>query len=146
MLVWRGGRLIWCRGPGHVTSATWALAGVAVLLGGLGGLACRRPAPAVPPPPEVSVLTVAPETVSAHYEFVGEAAASRRVEVRSQVTGVILARRTPRARTSRRERCCSGSIRLHMRPPTAAPRRGSPTPIATWRVSTRCSRRAPQHR
>jgi len=46
----------------------------------------------VPPPPEVSVLTVAPETVSAHYEFVGEAAASRRVEVRSQVTGVILAR------------------------------------------------------
>ena len=46
----------------------------------------------MPPPPEVSVLTVAPETVSAHYEFVGEAAASRRVEVRSQVTGVILAR------------------------------------------------------
>ncbi len=84
--------MIWCRGPGHVTSATWALAGVAVLLGGLGGWACRRPAPAVPPPPEVSVLTVAPETVSAHYEFVGEAAASRRVEVRSQVTGVILAR------------------------------------------------------
>ncbi len=40
----------------------------------------------------MSVLTVAPETVSAHYEFVGEAAASRRVEVRSQVTGVILAR------------------------------------------------------
>src|SRR5207245_11809817 len=92
MLVWRGGRLIWCRGAGHVTSATWALAGVAVLLGGLEGWACRRPAPAVPPPPEVSVLTVAPETVSAHYEFVGEAAASRRVEVRSQVTGVILAR------------------------------------------------------
>src|SRR2546425_8540524 len=62
------------------------------MLGGLEGWACRRPAPAVPPPPEVSVLTVAPETVSAHYEFVGEAAASRRVEVRSQVTGVILAR------------------------------------------------------
>src|SRR5689334_9249020 len=87
----RSNASIWCRGPGHVTSATWALA-VAVLLGGLGGWACRRPAPAVPPPPEVSVLTVAPETVSAHYEFVGEAAASRRVEVRSQVTGVILAR------------------------------------------------------
>ena len=67
----------------------WAVGGVALMLG---GWACRRPAPAVPPPPEVSVLTVAPETVSAHYEFVGEAAASRRVEVRSQVTGVILAR------------------------------------------------------
>src|SRR5436853_6772054 len=62
------------------------------LLGGVEGWACRRPAPAVPPPPEVSVLTVAPETVSAHYEFVGETAASRRVEVRSQVTGVIVAR------------------------------------------------------
>src|SRR3989475_4598367 len=62
------------------------------MLGGLEGWACRRPAPAVPPPPEVSVLTVAPETVSAHYEFVGEAAASRRVGVRAQVTGGILAR------------------------------------------------------
>jgi membrane fusion protein (multidrug efflux system) len=38
------------------------------------------------------VLTVAPETISARYEFVGEAAASRRVEVRAQVTGVIVAR------------------------------------------------------
>jgi len=81
--------LIWCRGPGHVTSATWALAGVAVLLGGLGGWACRRPAPAVPPPPEVSVLTVAPETVSAHYEFVGEAAASRRVERTDSHKGMV---------------------------------------------------------
>src|SRR5690348_568353 len=68
---------------------TRAFAGIAVLLG---GWACRRPAPAAPPPPEVSVLTVAPETISARYEFVGEAAASRRVEVRAQVTGVIVAR------------------------------------------------------
>jgi len=40
----------------------------------------------------VSVLTVAPETVSARFEFVGQAAASRRVEVRAQVAGVIVAR------------------------------------------------------
>ena len=66
-----------------------ALAGVAFILG---GWACRRATPAPPPPPEVTVLTVAPETVPAHYEFVGQAAASRRVEVRAQVTGVIVAR------------------------------------------------------
>jgi membrane fusion protein (multidrug efflux system) len=40
----------------------------------------------------VSVLAVAPETISAHFEFVGQAAASRRVEVRAQVAGVIVAR------------------------------------------------------
>jgi len=38
------------------------------------------------------VLTVAPETVSARFEFVGQAAASRRVDVRPQVAGVIVAR------------------------------------------------------
>jgi len=35
---------------------------------------------------------VAPQTVAAQYEYVGQAEASRRVEVRSQVTGVIVAR------------------------------------------------------
>jgi len=65
--------------------------GAVVLL--QGGWACRRAATAAaPPPPEVSVLTVAPETVSARFEFVGQAAASRRVEVRAQVAGVIVAR------------------------------------------------------
>src|SRR5882672_2203279 len=64
--------------------------GAAALL--QGGWACRRAATAAPPPPEVSVLTVAPETVSARFEFVGQAAASRRVEVRAQVAGVIIAR------------------------------------------------------
>jgi len=64
--------------------------GAAALL--QGGWACRRAATAAPPPPEVTVLTVAPETVSARFEFVGQAAASRRVEVRAQVAGVIVAR------------------------------------------------------
>src|SRR2546426_12514486 len=66
-------------------------AGAALLL--QSGWACRRAATAAaPPPPEVSALTVAPETVSARFEFVGQAAASRRVEVRAQVAGVIVAR------------------------------------------------------
>ncbi|PYP44731.1 MAG: efflux transporter periplasmic adaptor subunit [Gemmatimonadetes bacterium] len=65
--------------------------GAALLL--QSGWACRRAATAAaPPPPDVSVLTVAPETVSARFEFVGQAAASRRVEVRAQVAGVIVAR------------------------------------------------------
>ena len=70
-------------------TAVWAIGAVALLLG---GWACQRAAPAAPPPPEVSVLAIAPETVSARYEFVGQAAASRRVEVRAQVAGVIIAR------------------------------------------------------
>src|SRR6267378_320333 len=70
-------------------TAVCAVGAVALLQG---GWSCRQAAPATPPPPEVSVLAVAPETISAHFEFVGQAAASRRVEVRAQVAGVIVAR------------------------------------------------------
>src|SRR6266446_635192 len=72
---------------------TWAAVGAVALL--LIGVAVRRrptAASAAPPPPEVSVLTVAPETVTARYEYVGQATASRSVEVRAQVTGVIVER------------------------------------------------------
>src|SRR6266849_801055 len=71
---------------------TAALAAALVLVG---AAAARRLAPvasAAPPAPEVSVLTVVPETVTARFEYVGQAAASRSVEVRSQVTGVIVGR------------------------------------------------------
>lgn len=81
------------RMPRWIKPATWTTAGVVALVA-LGTAALRRPtaAAAAPPPPEVSILTVAPETISARYEYVGQAEASRRVEVRSQVTGVIVAR------------------------------------------------------
>ncbi|PYO28418.1 MAG: efflux transporter periplasmic adaptor subunit [Gemmatimonadetes bacterium] len=77
-----------------IRPATWT-AVVAAALVLVGTAAARRRVPAAaasPPPPEVSVLTVVPDTVAARYEYVGQAAASRSVEVRSQVTGVILAR------------------------------------------------------
>src|SRR5438552_5994641 len=77
-----------------IKPATWTAA-VAVALVVVGTLAARRRTPvasAAPPAPEVSVLTVVPETVTARFEYVGQAAASRSVEVRSQVTGVIVAR------------------------------------------------------
>lgn len=54
--------------------------------------ACSRPTPGAPPPPEVSVITVEPSTVPANFEYVGQAAASKSVEVRAQVSGVIIAR------------------------------------------------------
>src|SRR5438105_13948581 len=77
-----------------IRPATWTAA-VALLILLVAAVAARRRAPAAsvaPPPPEVSVLTVAPQTVPARYEYVGQAAASLSVEVRSQVTGVILER------------------------------------------------------
>src|SRR2546422_3406650 len=72
----------------------WVVAAAGALLLAGTAWACRPPPPAAaaPPPAEVSILTVAPETVAARYEYVGQTAASRSVEVRSQVTGVIVAR------------------------------------------------------
>src|SRR6266851_7239798 len=77
-----------------IKPASWLVAGVVALLVA-SAVAARSRAPAVPaapPAPEVTVVTVAPETVSARYEYVGQAEASRGVEVRALVTGVIVAR------------------------------------------------------
>ena len=54
--------------------------------------ACKQAAPPAFPPPDVTVLTVKPETVEAKLDYVGQAEASKAVEVRSQITGVIVAR------------------------------------------------------
>jgi membrane fusion protein (multidrug efflux system) len=54
---------------------------------------CRqKPAPKPPPAPEVSVLTVQRQTIPGQFEWVGQAEASKSVQVRSQVAGVIVAR------------------------------------------------------
>ena len=72
---------------------TAAIAVALVLIVSAAAARWRSPvASSAPPPPEVSVVTVVPQTVTARYEYVGQAAASRSVEVRSQVTGVIVAR------------------------------------------------------
>ena len=54
--------------------------------------ACKKAAPPSYPPPDVTVLKVQPEKVEAKLDYVGQAEASKAVEVRSQVTGVIVAR------------------------------------------------------
>jgi membrane fusion protein (multidrug efflux system) len=44
------------------------------------------------PPPEVSVVTVAPRPLEETFEYVGQTAGSREVEVRARVTGILLRR------------------------------------------------------
>lgn len=41
------------------------------------------------PPPEVTVITIAPVAVPATFEYVGQTAGSREVEVRARVTGIL---------------------------------------------------------
>jgi len=55
-------------------------------------LACGKELPPAPPPPEVSVVTVAPRSVDETIEFMGEVEAWRSVQVRAQVAGVIVNR------------------------------------------------------
>jgi membrane fusion protein, multidrug efflux system len=52
----------------------------------------KKPAPGAPPPPEVTVLTVQRQTIPGLYEWVAQAAASKSVQVRAQVSGVIVER------------------------------------------------------
>ncbi len=44
------------------------------------------------PPPEVSVVTVAPQSLPLSFEYVGQTAGSREVEVRARVAGIVLKR------------------------------------------------------
>ncbi|HKT33743.1 MAG TPA: efflux RND transporter periplasmic adaptor subunit, partial [Nitrospira sp.] len=59
------------------------------LLSGCKGEVQSSPAPQVP---EIGVITVKPTSVPDEPEFIGQAEASRIVEIRSQVTGIILER------------------------------------------------------
>jgi membrane fusion protein (multidrug efflux system) len=44
------------------------------------------------PPAEVNVATVTPQALPVSFEYVGQTAGSREVEVRARVTGILLAR------------------------------------------------------
>src|SRR3712207_4692195 len=45
--------------------------------------------PAGPPPPAVTVVTAEPKQVAVSYEYVGQTAGFREVEVRARVTGIV---------------------------------------------------------
>jgi len=76
------------RRTGAPVMAALVLVGLATLL----GRNHRKAAPSAPPPPEVTVLTVKPQTIQGQYEWVAQAAASKSVQVRAQVSGVIVRR------------------------------------------------------
>lgn len=67
----------------------WSLCGLTLILLS----ACNRnsapPAPSGPPPASVTVETVAPQRVPISFEYVGRLEASREVEIRPRVSGVI---------------------------------------------------------
>jgi membrane fusion protein (multidrug efflux system) len=72
----------------HSIRLAWLVLAATVALG-----ACHRAAPPPPPPPaEVSVVTVTPRPVDEAPEFVGQVQALRTVQVRAQVSGVIVQR------------------------------------------------------
>lgn len=75
---------------GWPSSVRAPLPALLLLLGAAGCGGAK--APAAPPPPEVSVVMLTPRDVEAHYEFVGQAEASKKVEVRSLLPGVIVER------------------------------------------------------
>jgi membrane fusion protein (multidrug efflux system) len=72
--------------------AAWTAALVLAASAGLLAACHKKAASGAPPPPEVSVLTVREQTVPGQFEWVAQAAASKSVEVRSQVAGVIVER------------------------------------------------------
>ncbi len=84
------------RTSAHVTAALFAVF-AAVLLAG-----CERAGSQPPngmPPPEVSVVTIEPKNIPATFEYTGQTAGSREVEVRARVTGILLKRNYPEGGT-----------------------------------------------
>jgi membrane fusion protein (multidrug efflux system) len=71
-----------------LSTARVAVVGLAL---SLATTACEKPPakPFVPPPAQVGVITIAPTTIAEAYEFVGQVAPYRRVEVRSRVEGIV---------------------------------------------------------
>lgn len=55
-----------------------------------------------PPPPEVTIVTVAPRTIELPYEYTGRVEGSREVEVRPRVAGILLRRVYEEGRPVRR--------------------------------------------
>jgi membrane fusion protein (multidrug efflux system) len=66
---------------------------VAVVLTLSTALACKGPPPPMQfPPTQVTTVTVAPQTIAAHYRYQGIARSSKHIIVRAQVAGVVIAR------------------------------------------------------
>lgn len=64
-----------------------ALAFAVIFISGCDGANSQPPTGM--PPPEVTVMTVTPRTLQASFEYTGQTAGSREVEVRARVTGIL---------------------------------------------------------
>src|SRR6185295_8187865 len=69
----------------------FSMLGVLLVLGLIGLSGCKQEAASTParPVPEVPVVTVSSVTMPDEPEFIGQTEASRPVEIRSQVTGIL---------------------------------------------------------
>ena len=75
----------------RVNRLVFSLLGLFVTFSLLGLPGCKQEAASTParPIPEVPVVTVSPQTMPDEPEFIGQTEASRPVEIRSQVTGIL---------------------------------------------------------
>ncbi len=69
--------------------AALALAAAFAVPLALAGCKGKAPAPVAPPPTDVAFVAAEPRDVEVEFEYVGQVAGSREVEVRAQVTGII---------------------------------------------------------
>ena len=79
----------------RLQAMAWRVKQAVYILGSIGAATCllsckgEVASSPTPPVPEIGVVTVTPESVPDEPEFIGQAEASRIVEIRSQVTGII---------------------------------------------------------
>ena len=75
----------------RVNRLAFSMLGFLLVLGFTGLFGCKKEAASTParPIPEVPVVTVSPQTMPDEPEFIGQTEASRPVEIRSQVTGIL---------------------------------------------------------
>ena len=120
----------------------WGYAAVAgILVTALG--ACKPsqpPAPPAPPPSEVNVVVVEPHEVAVNYEYIGQIAGVREVEVRPRVSGIL-----ERWNYQEGAEVKAGQSLFTIDPGPFAPRSRKPRPISPLRRRA-CARQRAQRR
>src|SRR5678816_3276617 len=92
-IIIEGRRMSTSTAQNRAQRLTFGLLGVLLVLGLTGLPGCKQEAASTPAPPipEVPVVTVSSGTMPDEPEFIGQTEASRPVEIRSQVTGILKA-------------------------------------------------------
>jgi hypothetical protein len=99
------------------------------------------------PPPEVTVITAAPQPLPQAYEYVGQTAGSREAEVRARVGGILVKRNFEEGKPVQKGQSTPSTARRSRprsrarRPTSARPRRGCSSRSAMPRASSRSTPR-----